>query len=100
MPEYLYVGPEDEDDFNDLGYDDDALASESDDSGSEDMENEDYGDDYETEMELDDFDDDDDDDMFEEEDILFSEDDDDLEVDQEQTEARKDIWSNMDWDKD
>jgi hypothetical protein len=94
MPEYFNFGPDDGEDFNGFGYDDEDIGAD-----QEDIDNEDYTEEYDTEMDLDDFDDDDDD-MFEEEDILFSDDDDDIPVDQEQTEARKDIWSNMDWDKD
>jgi ribonuclease E len=70
-----------------------------DDYSAEDVEIDDADDsmyhDFDSDSDLDELDEDDD--MYEE-DTLFDEDEDD--IDDEKSEARRDMWSNMDWDKD
>jgi DNA-directed RNA polymerase subunit delta len=95
MQQNFFWGP-DEEDYDEYG----------DYSSEAEMEKEDIEDNYYEDLDSDlDLDDDDEDDDDDDDDSLYEEDldileEDDEEPDEEQSEVRKDIWSNMDWDKD
>jgi hypothetical protein len=106
MQEKYFFGPADED--ND-GHQQDGYDSASDGSEAGDVD-ENMFHDYDSEYEVEDFEDDDDEDMYDDEmeeedfedEFYVDEEADDQEYEDEEdvSDLRKDIWSNMDWDKD
>ena len=102
MQEKYFFGPAD-DDFDNNEYDDYNNASE--DSEAEDIDGSMFHD-NDSEYEVEDFEDEDD--MFDEEmeeeefeeELFVDEEEEDMDFDDDVSEVRKDIWSNIDWDKD
>jgi hypothetical protein len=90
MSKKYVLSPEDDDFNEDYDYDD---------YSAEDIEIEDVDDnmyhDFDSDIDLDELEEDDE--MYEDE-TLYEEDEE--EIDDEKSEARRDMWSNMDWDKD
>lgn len=100
MPEEMYFGPVDDEEMESMDHGDYASDGHHEDDGDDIMYME-----YDSELEDDEFADDDDDDMYEDEedDDLYVDEEVEVELDDdddEHTEARKDMWSNIDWDKD
>ncbi len=86
-----YVMSHEDDELTD-DYDYDVYGS--DDADADDADDGMYSD-FDSDLELDEIEDDE---LYDDDDSLYE--DDDLDIDDERSEARRDMWSNMDWDKD